>query len=490
MDEKRVVVLQAEKKSYPNTPPFHPPEKYLEYPFDEIDKTNTVYKTVRDLLYHLGLDAEQYGTAQWNPFKELIHPGNTVVIKPNLVLDAHVKGADLYSIITHPSVIRAVVDYCSIALNGTGRLIIADTPLGHCDFNHLLESTKLPSISEFYKKKRGVEISIYDLRKMMYPLNEYQFTECDSKIALNGDPEGYTIIDLGQLSQLSSIQEPRKFQGTDYNRKETIQHHQGNRHEYLIPNTILHADVIISVPKLKVHKKAGVTLNLKNMVGISGDKNYLPHFQLGSPKKGGDEIPDDLSLKLQLQLRLLRFGSDYFLSHHNVLLDKLVKATAKLLQAINKNFISDVDNKISPGNWHFNDTIWRVIIDLNRILFYADTTGHLQNVRKRHYFSIIDGIIGGEQEGPIYPTPKPCGVLIGGFDPFLVDITGTTLMGFEYHKIPQFSNLPSLDRYKISEYTEHDIDLITNAKEFEGLFKEKNNRYFNFKPSRGWKEYL
>jgi len=108
MDEKRVVVLQAEKKSYPNPPPFHPPEKYLEYPFDEIDKTNTVYKTVRDLLYHLGLDAEQYGTAQWNPFKELIHPGNTVVIKPNLVLDAHVKGADLYSIITHPSVIRAV----------------------------------------------------------------------------------------------------------------------------------------------------------------------------------------------------------------------------------------------------------------------------------------------------------------------------------------------------------------------------------------------
>jgi uncharacterized protein (DUF362 family) len=490
MNEKRVVVIQAEKKSYPNDPPFHPPEKYPEYPFDEIDKTNTVYKAVRELLYHLGLDIEQYGTAQWNPFKEMIQPGNTVVIKPNLVLDAHTDGENLYSMITHPSVLRALVDYCYIALNGTGRLIIADTPLGHCDFNHLLLVTKLPSISEFYKKKTNFEISIFDLRKMMYPLNEYQFTECDSTITLNGDPLGYTIVDLGQVSQLSSIQEPRRFQGTDYNRQETIRHHRGNRHEYLIPNTILRADVIISVPKLKVHKKAGVTLNLKNMVGISGDKNYLPHFQLGSPKKGGDEIPDDLSLKLRLQLRLLRLASDYFLSHHNILLDKIVKTAAKLIQTINKNFINDVNNKISPGNWHFNDTIWRVIIDLNQILLYADTTGILQSARKRKYFSIIDGIIGGEQEGPVHPIPKPCGVLIGGFDPYLVDITGTTLMGFEYKKIPQYRNLPALERYKISGYTEHDIEIITNVIEFEGLFKEKNNQYFNFKPPRGWKDHL
>jgi uncharacterized protein (DUF362 family) len=490
MNEKRVVVIQAEKNTYPDTPPFHPPEKYPEYPFDELDTSNTVYKAVRDLLYRLGLDTEHYGTAQWNPLKELMQPGDTVVIKPNLVLDAHVGGQDLYSIITHPSIIRALVDYCCIALNKTGRLIIADTPLGHCDFIHLLERTKLPSIREFYLKKSGFEINIYDLRKMMYPLNEYQFTECDSKVTLNGDPEGYTIVDLGIVSQLSAIQEPGKFQGTDYNRQETIRHHHDNRHEYLIPNTILHADVIISVPKLKVHKKAGVTLNLKNMVGISGDKNYLPHFQLGSPKTGGDEIPDDLSLKLRFQLRLLRFASDYFLSHHNVLLDKLVKAGARLLQSIDKNFISDVDNKISPGNWHFNDTIWRVIIDLNRILLYANANGTLQNIRKRKYFSVIDGIIGGEQEGPIHPQPKPCGVLIGGFDPFLVDITGTTLMGFDYRKIPQYKNLSGLERYKISAYTDRDIEVVTNAKEFKGLFREKDNRYFNFKPSRGWKDYL
>ena len=490
MDKKWVAIIRAETKGYPINPPFHPPDKYPEYQFSELDKSNAVYPAVRELLQKLGLDEENYDTPQWNPFKEMIQPGDTVVIKPNLVLDAHAEGEDIYSIITHPSVIRALVDYCVIALNKKGNLIIADTPIGHCDFDHLLKVTQLPSIAEFYQKNLGFHIDIYDMRKAMYPLNEFQFTECDSRVTLNGDPNGYTLVDLGKLSQLGAIPTPGRFQGTDYNRQETIKHHFGDRHEYLIPNTILHADVVISVPKLKVHKKAGVTLNLKNMVGISGDKNYLPHFQLGSPKSGGDEIPDNLSLKLRLQLRILRFASDYFLSKHSALLDKFVKTAARFLQRLNKNFMNDYNKKISPGNWYFNDTIWRVLIDLNRILLYADKDGSLKHEQKRKYFSLIDGIIGGEQEGPLNPKPKPCGVLVGGLDPFLVDITATTLMGFDYRKMPQYRNIPSLKSYKISDFTEHDITLMTNAVEFEGLFAHKDSRYFDFTPPSGWKGYL
>jgi len=490
MNKKRVAIIKTKKKGYPNNPPFHPPEKYPECPFEEIDKTNTVYSAVRDLLSHLGLDKENYGTASWNPFKELIQPGNTVVIKPNLVLDTHIDGEDIYSIITHPSILRVIVDYCFIALNGKGHIIIADNPLGHCNFTNLLKNTKLESIREFYKEKSGFEINIYDLRKMMYPLNEFQFTEYASWVTLNGDPRGYTIVDLGHLSQLSSIKNPSKFQGTDFNRQITIKHHSGNRHEYLIPNTILSADVVISVPKLKVHKKAGVTLNLKNMIGISGDKNYLPHFRLGSPKSGGDEAPDDLSLKLRLQLRLLRFTTEYFLSKHTLLLDKIVKSAAKFIQNIDKNFSKDIDKKINPGNWYFNDTIWRVIIDLNRILLYADKDGTIGPEQKRKYFSVIDGVIGGEQEGPIRPKPKQCGVLLGGFDPFLVDIAATALMGFDYNKMPQYKHLATLDKYKISDFTEQDIEIITNSKEFEGILKDKSDRYFDFEPPMGWKGHL
>src|SRR5205823_2339552 len=41
---------------------------------------------------------------------EQIKPGDRVVIKPNLVRDWHPDGRDLYSVITHPAIIRAVVD--------------------------------------------------------------------------------------------------------------------------------------------------------------------------------------------------------------------------------------------------------------------------------------------------------------------------------------------------------------------------------------------
>ena len=58
-------------------------------------------------------------------------------------------------------------------------------------------------------------------------------------------------------------------------------------HEYLISRSAMDADVFINLPKLKTHKKVGVTLSLKNLVGINGDKNYLPHFCIGTPAEGG-----------------------------------------------------------------------------------------------------------------------------------------------------------------------------------------------------------
>lgn len=53
---------------------------------------------------------------------------------------------------------------------------------------------------------------------------------------------------------------------------------------------MLASDVIISVPKLKVHRKVGTTLNFKNMVGINTDKNHLAHYRIGAPAQGGDEF--------------------------------------------------------------------------------------------------------------------------------------------------------------------------------------------------------
>ena len=48
--------------------------------------------------------------------------------------------------------------------------------------------------------------------------------------------------------------------------------------EFHVPETVLSAEVLISVPKMKTHRFAGVTLSLKNMFGI------LPGMMYGWPK--------------------------------------------------------------------------------------------------------------------------------------------------------------------------------------------------------------
>src|SRR5215471_16321630 len=87
--DNRVAITRTRTAVYPSTAPYHPSEKYPEYPFG-------------------------------NPLGHVIEPGMTVVVKPNFVLSRHSQGKDLFGIITHPSVLRAVMDYCWIALKGEG----------------------------------------------------------------------------------------------------------------------------------------------------------------------------------------------------------------------------------------------------------------------------------------------------------------------------------------------------------------------------------
>ena len=59
-----------------------------------------------------------------------------------------------------------------------------------------------------------------------------------------------------------------KYYGADYDQNSVNSHHQGETQEYLISATPIIADVFINLPKMKTHKKVGVTLNIKNLVGL------------------------------------------------------------------------------------------------------------------------------------------------------------------------------------------------------------------------------
>ncbi len=207
-----------------------------------------------------------------------------------------------------------------------------------------------------------------------------------------------------------------------------VAHHTGGRHEYALPQTVLDADVIINVPKLKTHKKTGVTLALKSVIGLTSEKYWLPHFTAGDPSVGGDEYDRPQSVGERLEARLSRFP--------------LPRGHSLIARAPR----TDLPRRPQDGSWEGNDTLWRTILDLNRAVLYADREGVLQPVAQRRYLTIVDGIIAGEGEGPLGATPVRAGVLVGGTDPVVVDAVCARLIGFDPARIPQIARANGLLR--------------------------------------------
>ena len=96
-------------------------------------KTDLDYPELRAVKALDGMAKEANGVGL---FEGAIFPGDRVVIKPNFVRNWHPDGKDIFSVITHPSIIRAAVDLAYQAMKGEGRIIIADAPNGDTDFGN------------------------------------------------------------------------------------------------------------------------------------------------------------------------------------------------------------------------------------------------------------------------------------------------------------------------------------------------------------------
>ena len=162
-----VSIVKA-RGSYPDIFPYDPGESYPEYKGEVSGKPNHAYAAVRKSLEILGCDNERFNSAQWNPLGHLIFPGNRVFIKPNLVAHIHRGGSgqdeSLYSVITHPSVVRAVLDYVMIALKDDGKIVIGDSPSVDADFDRITAALKLDLLAGLYNKG-GVKCVLMDLRE-------------------------------------------------------------------------------------------------------------------------------------------------------------------------------------------------------------------------------------------------------------------------------------------------------------------------------------
>jgi len=483
MKENTVAIAKSEDINYSAHPPFHPPQPYPEYPWNpqELDKTNQVYELVRQLFFLLDMDKTNYGKNTWNPLGELIKPGDKVVIKPNFVLHFNDSGQDVNAVITHGSVIRVVMDYVYIALRGRGEIVVADAPQMNADFDKICELTGIGNVIDYYRqnlRNTNVVVSLFDLRQGR---TIYRLGIVWKRIRLNDDASSYVCVDLGNASEVVGMDHTKVY-GADYNRRETIQAHSEGRHKYTISKTILDADVVISLPKMKVHRKAGVTLNLKNMVGINGNKNHILHYRIGSPEKGGDEF-----FRPNFMKRIDRRARDFLLGrfwqwgkYPYILWSRALSLYLRICPNL---------DLFEKGDWYGNDTIWRSALDLNKILLYADKNGMLQRTKQRKYFSVIDGIIAGEGEGPLAPTPKPCGILLAGMNPVIVDVVCTRLMGFDINKIPILRNAFRLTEFPLINGTMDDVTVRSTVEEWNRILKA-DVQCFVFEPTKGWKGHI
>ena len=427
---------------YNETPPFHPAARFPELPFSDVSSSpNPAYALLRQLWLDLGLDGAHAVTSAWNPFGDFIQPGDTVLLKPNFVTSRNISGDDLFAVVTHPSVLRSLVDYTYLALKGRGRIVIADAPDMGCEWNVLMAAQHLDTIQKYYRERFNFSVEVYDLRNFAMR-DPHQPAYHSNRFALTGDPAGHTFINLGQRSAFHELPSANYY-GADYDRAETIRHHHGDIHEYCIANTFLAADVVISVPKMKVHKKVGVTLNIKGLVGLNTNKNCLIHYRIGTPLSHGDQLPDGRPVADQIHIRVQRWLNDHALARRSPTGEAIYAIFRSIYRNCIKPFraLSHDTLALDGGNWYGNDSAWRMATDLAKIFYFADRHGNLKSSRQRRMFCVVDGIIAGEKEGPLAPSSKACGCLVAGVNPLAVDIVTSRLMGFDFRLIKQFSIL-------------------------------------------------
>ena len=241
VESKGKVAIAAGPIAYDAKAPFCPDRAFPEYPFrnsNSLSDSNKVYETVRESFRLLGLDTQHFGLREWNPLGEIIQPGETIVLKPNFVRDfRETQIGDGDCLITHGSVIRAVLDYVYIAVGYKGRIIIADAPQNDADFDAISRIAALTEIRDFYRQQANFEILLYDLRPE-------KAIKVDGIIvghkSLPGDPAGYVKVSHGYASSFSEVNHLcHLLYGSEYDTHEIRSHHYGTVHEYLISKTIL-----------------------------------------------------------------------------------------------------------------------------------------------------------------------------------------------------------------------------------------------------------
>jgi hypothetical protein len=204
--------------------------------------------------------------------------------------------------------------------------------------------------------------------------------------------------------------------------------HGPGRHCYLVARDFIDADLVVNLPKLKTHRKAGLTAALKNLVGINGNKEYLPHHRRHAPEQGGDCYPTRSAVKAMLEHAFERI--DMAPS------PAAARPWRLAVRVLSRALAATGDEIGVEGSWSGNDTVWRMSLDLNRILLYGRADGTLSDTRQREVVHVVDAVCAGQGDGPLAPEPLRLGLVLGAGNAAAADRVGASLLRYDPARIP------------------------------------------------------
>lgn len=389
--------------------------------------------------------------------------GKRVLVKPNWVKHFYQKN-DFLCLCTHDNFLLAVLEF--VLLKKPASVVIGDAPIQGCRWDKLVTKEFTKEV-ETLSKRHHIPVVIKDFRRVI-------FDTTANNVDVERNPiSEYIIFDVGKKSYLEPITSEGKnlFRVTQYNPDKFITTHKPGMHKYCITKEMFDADIVISVPKVKTHQKAGITCALKNIVGLNGDKDFLPHHRIGGTNMGGDSYPGK---------NILRYLSELALDNANRNKGKKrywfwLRLSSLLWK------LSFPGKKHQPAAaWFGNNTTWRMVMDLNMVINYGKSDGTLSDKPQRFLYSFCDGIIGGEGDGPLLPEPLNLGVVCFSNDSAYTDICMAILMGLKIEKIPLLTAAKSfmLNR-KVS------INLNGAPVNLDNLYKYRTNAVL----PPGWQDY-
>ena len=302
-----------------------------------------------------------------NPVRDFVQPGNTVIIKPNT------ESTDC----THAAVLRPLIDMCLLA--GAARVNIGDCSgcgytqssldgLGYTD----MVSTLRMRGKQVYAVTFGID-------------SAWSWINLGADSAYAGT--SYTDASLTARGAASPY-----FMQTDS--------HGRNPNGHMLKwnattDYILGADVVINVPKLKVHDALVGTFGIKNWVGAA----------LHSTTNAAGDCATNFA-------RVTHWGPS------------------------------------ASTNWDYsfgNDFMWRELADLHRATIYWKN-GVLNATPQRKYLVVLDGIVGVDHRQHVGSggVQMQMGIVAASTNVVAADAVIHRLVKWDFRKNPLVNNAPSV----------------------------------------------